>query len=154
MNYIIDLKNVRLTDIPSVGGKNASLGEMLQNLKTLGIKVPNGFAITVDAYYDFIKFNNLNDRIIELVSSITEENILSLRKAGNEVRQLIRNGKFPEDIKTQIQDKYKELSETYGQNMTDVAVRSSATAEDLPDASFAGQQETCGSYLSHRRTGS
>ena len=149
MDYIIDLNQVSLGDINLVGGKNASLGEMLQNLKTLGIKVPNGFAITVDAYYDFIKFNNLNDKIIELVSSITEENILSLRKAGNEVRQLIRNGKFPENIKIQIQEKYKELSETYGQNMTDVAVRSSATAEDLPDASFAGQQET---YLNIRGT--
>ena len=71
MEYIIDLNQVSLGDINLVGGKNASLGEMIQNLKTLGIKVPNGFAITVDAYYDFIKFNNLDEKIIELVSSIT-----------------------------------------------------------------------------------
>jgi len=116
-------------------------------LKTIGIKVPNGFAITVDAYYDFIKFNNLNERIIELVSSITEEDLIKLRRVGLEVRNLIRNGKFPQELKDEIQEKYKELSQTYGQDMTDVAVRSSATAEDLPDASFAGQQET---YLNVR----
>jgi len=147
MDYIIDLNQVSLEDINLVGGKNASLGEMIQNLKTLGIKVPNGFAITVDAYYDFIKFNNLDKKIMDLVSSITEEDIVSLRRAGTEVRQLIRNGQFPDKIKKEIQQKYKELSKTYGQEMTDVAVRSSATAEDLPDASFAGQQET---YLNVR----
>lgn len=147
MKYIIDLNQVSLSDINLVGGKNASLGEMIQNLKTIGIKVPNGFAITVDAYYDFIKFNNLNERIIELVSSITEEDLIKLRRVGLEVRNLIRNGKFPQELKDEIQEKYKELSQTYGQDMTDVAVRSSATAEDLPDASFAGQQET---YLNVR----
>jgi pyruvate,water dikinase len=147
MKYIIDLNKVSLSDINLVGGKNSSLGEMIQNLKTLGIKVPNGFAITVDAYYDFIKYNKLDEKIRELVSSITEEDIVQLRRTGLEVRNLIRNGKFPDDLKNEIQEKYKELSQTYGQEMTDVAVRSSATAEDLPDASFAGQQET---YLNVR----
>jgi pyruvate, water dikinase len=147
MKYIIDLNQVSLKNIDIVGGKNASLGEMIQNLKTLGIKVPNGFAITVDAYYDFIKYNDLDSKIRELVLSITEEDIVQLRRTGLEVRNLIRNGKFPEDLKSEIQEKYKELSNTYSQEMTDVAVRSSATAEDLPDASFAGQQET---YLNVR----
>ena len=108
----------------------------------MGIKVPNGFAITTKAYHDFIKFNNLDDKIIDLVSNLDENNLSELRRVGAEVRQLIRNGKFPEDLQTEIRDKYKLLSETYGQDMIDVAVRSSATAEDLPDASFAGQQET------------
>jgi pyruvate,water dikinase len=142
MKYIINLKEVSLKDINLVGGKNASLGEMIQNIESMGIKVPNGFAITTKAYHDFIKFNNLDDKIIELVSNLDENNLSELRRVGAEVRQLIRNGKFPEDLQTEIREKYKLLSETYGQEMIDVAVRSSATAEDLPDASFAGQQET------------
>lgn len=142
MKYIINLKEVSLKDINLVGGKNASLGEMIQNIESMGIKVPNGFAITTKAYHDFIKFNNLDDKIIDLVSNLDENNLSELRRVGAEVRQLIRNGKFPEDLQTEIRDKYKLLSETYGQDMIDVAVRSSATAEDLPDASFAGQQET------------
>ena len=84
----------------------------------------------------------MDDKIIDLVSNLDENNLSELRRVGAEVRQLIRNGKFPEDLQTEIRDKYKLLSETYGQDMIDVAVRSSATAEDLPDASFAGQQET------------
>mgnify|MGYP003336144286 CR=1 FL=1 len=147
MNYIIDLNGVSLKDIELVGGKNASLGEMIQNLKTLNIRVPNGFAITVDAYYDFIKYNNLDNKIKDLVSSINEDDLITLRRTGLEVRNLIRNGVFPDDLKIQIKEKYQELSSNYGQEMTDVAVRSSATAEDLPDASFAGQQET---YLNVR----
>lgn len=147
MNYIIDLNGVSLKDIELVGGKNASLGEMIQNLKTLNIRVPNGFAITVDAYYDFIKYNNLDNKIKDLVSSINEDDLITLRRTGLEVRNLIRNGVFPDELKIQIKEKYKELSSNYGQEMTDVAVRSSATAEDLPDASFAGQQET---YLNVR----
>lgn len=142
MKYIINLKEVSLKDINLVGGKNASLGEMIQNIESIGIKVPNGFAITTNAYHDFIKFNSLDEKIIELVSNLDENNLSELRRVGAEVRQLIRNGKFPEDLQTEIREKYKSLSETYGQDMIDVAVRSSATAEDLPDASFAGQQET------------
>jgi pyruvate,water dikinase len=142
MKYIINLKEVSLKDINLVGGKNASLGEMIQNIESIGIKVPNGFAITTNAYHDFIKFNSLDEKIIELVSNLDENNLSELRRVGAEVRQLIRNGKFPEDLQAEIREKYKSLSETYGQDMIDVAVRSSATAEDLPDASFAGQQET------------
>ena len=142
MHYTIDLNKVSLKDIGLVGGKNASLGEMLQNIKSLGIKVPNGFAITTDAYHDFIKHNNLDDKINELISGLDDGDLAKLRWAGSETRQLIRNGKFPESLKNEIREKYKELSLSYGQEMIDVAVRSSATAEDLPDASFAGQQET------------
>lgn len=142
MKYIINLKEVSLKDINLVGGKNASLGEMIQNIEAIGIKVPNGFAITTNAYHDFIKYNNLDQKIIDLVSGLDDSNLSELRKVGADVRQLIRNGKFPEELQNEIREKYQELSESYGQNMIDVAVRSSATAEDLPDASFAGQQET------------
>ena len=142
MNYTIDLNQVSLKDINSVGGKNASLGEMIQNIESLGIKVPNGFAITTQAYHDFIKYNNLDEKIVDIVSNLDDSNLSQLRQVGSDVRQLIRNGKFPEPLKSEIRSKYLELSLSYGQEMIDVAVRSSATAEDLPDASFAGQQET------------
>jgi len=142
MKYIIDLKEISLKDINLVGGKNASLGEMIQNINSLGIKVPNGFAITTKAYHDFINYNELSEVIVNLVSGLDDSNLSELRRVGSEVRQLIRNGKFPEELQNEIREKYLELSESYGQTMIDVAVRSSATAEDLPDASFAGQQET------------
>jgi pyruvate,water dikinase len=143
MSYTIDLNLVSLKDINLVGGKNASLGEMIQNLKSLNIKVPGGFAITTDAYFDFIEYNKFNQKITSLVSGLDDSNLTQLREVGSEVRQLIRNGEFPDSLKTEIKQKYLELSHQYGTgDMVDVAVRSSATAEDLPDASFAGQQET------------
>jgi len=142
MNYTIDLNLVSLKDISLVGGKNASLGEMIQNLKSLNIKVPGGFAITTEAYFDFINHNKFNEKITTLVSGLDDGNLTQLREVGSEVRQLIRNGEFPKKLKSEIKAKYLELSNTYGTEMIDVAVRSSATAEDLPDASFAGQQET------------
>lgn len=142
MKYIINLNEVSLKDINLVGGKNASLGEMIQNIESMGIKVPNGFAVTTNAYRDFIDFNGLQEQVVNLVSGLDDGNLPELRRVGAEVRQLIRNGIFPQKIKEEIRERYQQLSESYGQNMIDVAVRSSATAEDLPDASFAGQQET------------
>jgi pyruvate,water dikinase len=142
MNYIINLNEVSLKDINLVGGKNASLGEMIQNIESMGIKVPNGFAVTTKAYRDFIDFNGLQEQVVNLVSGLDDGNLPELRRVGAEVRQLIRNGIFPPKIKEEIRERYMQLSESYGQKMIDVAVRSSATAEDLPDASFAGQQET------------
>ena len=142
MNYIIDLNKVSLKDIALVGGKNASLGEMLQNLKSMEIMVPDGFAINTKGYFDFIDYNNLNQNINSLIGNLDVNDLAQLRTVGLEVRQMIRNGEFPQELKNELKTKYLELSQTYGQNMTDVAVRSSATAEDLPDASFAGQQET------------
>lgn len=142
MNYIINLNDVSLKDINLVGGKNASLGEMIQNIESMGIKVPNGFAVTTNAYRDFIDFNGLQEQVVNLVSGLDDGNLPELRRVGAEVRQLIRNGIFPPKIKEEIRERYMQLSESYGQKMIDVAVRSSATAEDLPDASFAGQQET------------
>lgn len=146
-SYTLDLRDVTLNDIAIVGGKNASLGEMLQNLSTLGVTIPSGFAVTVDAYWDFLKDNNLEASIYRIISEIDMNNLISLRKGGMQIRQLIRNGRFPSAIQYEILSRYNRLSETYGQLATDVAVRSSATAEDLPDTSFAGQQET---YLNVR----
>ena len=145
--YIVPLNSVGLSDLDLVGGKNASLGEMIQNLTSLGIMIPDGFVLTVEAYRVFIEHNNLDASIKEIVGQMDLDNIESLRRTGLKVRQLIKNGKFPADLEEQITEKYLTLSKQYGQDMTDVAVRSSATAEDLPDASFAGQQET---YLNVR----
>lgn len=145
--YILPLDKVGINDIDRVGGKNASLGEMLQNLSSLGIRIPNGFVITVAAYKKFCDFNNLEDKIKKIINAIDYQNIESLRRGGLQVRQLLKNSHFPKDLSEMIIEAYTELSAKYDQETTDVAVRSSATAEDLPDASFAGQQET---YLNVR----
>jgi pyruvate,water dikinase len=141
-DYILPLNAVSINDIDRVGGKNASLGEMLQNLHTLGIQIPDGFVITVAAYRYFVEYNALDKVIEHIVNAIDFDNIESLRRGGQQVRLLIRNGRLPKDMSEVIIDAYSQLSANYQQTFTDVAVRSSATAEDLPDASFAGQQET------------
>lgn len=140
--YILNLSEVQLSDLELVGGKNASLGEMIQNISNLGVNIPNGFAITVNAYKAFIDYNKLDSQIRSLVKKIKKDDLTSLKQIGSEIRSLIKGGVFPQDIKDAIIESYKELSTQYGLENTDVAVRSSATAEDLPDASFAGQQET------------
>lgn len=145
--YLADLHKVGMTDIDQVGGKNASLGEMLQNLTGLGIKIPGGFVVTVAAYREFIKYNKLDDQIRQIINDIKLDDIESLRRGGLQARQLLKNAKFPRNLSDAIIERYYELSQEYDQEITDVAVRSSATAEDLPDASFAGQQET---YLNVR----
>ena len=147
LKLTLPFSEIKMKDILQVGGKNASLGEMIQNLTPLGVEVPDGFAITVDAYRYFIEFNNLSNSIHEIVSQTDVDDVIDLRRNGMKVRQLIREGKFPNDMSEAILKAYKDLSLQYGSDLTDVAVRSSATAEDLPDASFAGQQET---YLNVR----
>lgn len=144
---IVPLNQVGMKDIDLVGGKNASLGEMLQHLTKLGVNIPGGFVITVNAYQEFIHHNNLDEKIRELVKGIDFNSVESLRRAGLQIRNTIRNGRFPASLSREIIDAYYALSKNYDQESTDVAVRSSATAEDLPDASFAGQQET---YLNVR----
>lgn len=139
---IMELSQAGIRDIDLVGGKNASLGEMLQHLTPLGVKIPQGFIITVAGYTRFIRFNNLEERIQEIMQSIKSDDIASLLQGGAAIRQLITRSPFPPEMIDQISDAYDELSERYKQICTDVAVRSSATAEDLPDASFAGQQDT------------
>jgi len=144
---ILQLHQVGMKELDLVGGKNASLGEMLQNLTKLGVNIPGGFVITVNAYDQFIKHNNLDEKIRELVKQIDYSSVESLRRAGLQIRNAIRNGRFPSSLSQEIINCYCQLSKKYEQEGTDVAVRSSATAEDLPDASFAGQQET---YLNVR----
>ncbi|HRE52680.1 MAG TPA: phosphoenolpyruvate synthase [Flavitalea sp.] len=140
--FILDLREVGINDIDIAGGKNASLGEMIQHLSALGVNIPNGFVITVSAYKTFLEYNQLDKSIDRIVQAIDYDNIESLRRGGQQVRQLLKNGRFPREMSEVIIRAYEKLSGNYGQEHTDVAVRSSATAEDLPDASFAGQQET------------
>ncbi|MFA4967929.1 MAG: PEP/pyruvate-binding domain-containing protein, partial [Candidatus Margulisiibacteriota bacterium] len=139
--YLLWFEEIHVKDVPVVGGKNASLGEMITTLKDKGIPVPDGFATTADAYWKFVEFNNIREKMTTLIDEY-RKNPKSLDKVGKAVRQLFLSAEFPEEISRAIVSSYLELSKRYNVKKTDVAVRSSATAEDLPDASFAGQQET------------
>lgn len=140
--YIRWFKNLTIKDIPSVGGKNASLGEMYSKLTKKGIKVPNGFALTAGAYWDFLKSNELDKKIKIILTDLDARNVRALAIAGKRVRELILKADFSKEIREQVKKAYQQLAKQAGRKNIDVAVRSSATAEDLPDASFAGQQET------------
>ena len=130
-----------IADVPIVGGKNASLGEMIRHLIRKGIRIPNGFATTAQAYRRFLEFNGLDAKLRKLFTGLSVEDLNQLRQVGSQARALILEASFPEDLDRAIRDGYARLCDQYGSN-TDVAIRSSATAEDLPDASFAGQHET------------
>ncbi|MCG9886425.1 MAG: phosphoenolpyruvate synthase [Cyanobacteria bacterium] len=132
---------VGIDDIPLVGGKNASLGEMIRQLMPQGVNVPNGFATTAYAYRRFIEAAGLEAKLRAIFADLDVEDVLSLRRCGERARGLLLQTPFPMDLQEAIARAYQELCGRYGSD-TDVAVRSSATAEDLPDASFAGQQET------------
>jgi pyruvate,water dikinase len=140
-NFIKWFEEVGIADVPVVGGKNAALGEMYKNLVPLGVNIPNGFALTADAYRHFFKNTGLDEKIKKILSDLDTKDIRNLQKRGKKVREEILKAKLPEDLDAVISEAYKKLEEKYGKNR-DVAVRSSATAEDLPGASFAGQQET------------
>ncbi len=139
--YVLWFKDLGIEDVPKVGGKNAALGEMYANLVPLGVNVPDGFAITAEAYRHFLLDAGLNAQIEEALKGLNTHDIKDLQRRGLKVRQIILKAELPKDLKESISESYKELCAKYGKN-TDVAVRSSATAEDLPDASFAGQQDT------------
>ena len=139
--YIIWLNQLGINDIDQVGGKNASLGEMIGNLTNLGVKVPGGFATTSEAYREFLEHEGLGNRINEVLDNLDVDNILELGKAGAQIRDWIMSIPLQPEFEQGIDDAYAKLEEEYGTEVT-WAVRSSATAEDLPDASFAGQQET------------
>lgn len=147
--YIIRFSEMGIEDVPKVGGKNASLGEMIRHLKPCGVKIPDGFATTADAYRSFIKANNLEERIRQYLDEYQNGKI-DLDEAGRSIRQLFLKSTFPTPLAESIRKAYMHLSEKFIDKSTkiasepclDVAVRSSATAEDLPQASFAGQQET------------
>lgn len=143
MNYIRPFAEIRLTDISTVGGKNASIGQMISQLSAQGIRIPDGFAITTDAYWYVIDRNGLRRPIQRLLATLGDTYTLEqLQQAGSQLRALIEQATIPDDLARQILAAYDALSQQYGVKTCDVAVRSSATAEDLPTASFAGQQET------------
>jgi pyruvate,water dikinase len=148
MQFIKRFAELGIKDVPLVGGKNASLGEMYRELKGEGIEVPNGFATTAEAYRLYIEHNNLHERIARALGELDTTDVRALAVTGARIRQWVLHGTMPQQMVDEIREAYKELEAEYGDN-TDVAVRSSATAEDLPTASFAGQQET---YLNIRGT--
>lgn len=140
--YIRFFNELGIKDVPTVGGKNASLGEMYSKLVSKGINIPNGFATTASAYEYFMEGAGLKDRIREILKGLDTKDVNDLIKRGAAVRKAILAAKMPKDLEEEIAVAYRRLSKEYKVANVDVAVRSSATAEDLPDASFAGQQET------------
>jgi len=140
--YVLWFKEISKGDVPLVGGKNASLGEMFSKLSRKGIQVPNGFAITAEAFRYYLRFNQIDEKLEEIFEKFDPKSIQSLKETGEKSRQLILKGKFPPDLEKEILENYQKLSRIYNQKNADVAVRSSATAEDLATASFAGQHET------------
>lgn len=147
MEFVRWFETLGIDDIPLVGGKNASLGEMIGSLKSLGVNVPEGFAVSAEGYRLFIRHNAFESSIKEILSHTDIEDVESLKRCGSTIREMMLQGEMPENLTVEIVDAYRELEQRYSMNAVDVAVRSSATAEDLPDASFAGQQE---SYLNVR----
>ncbi|MBW1801197.1 MAG: phosphoenolpyruvate synthase, partial [Deltaproteobacteria bacterium] len=139
--FILWFDDIGIDDVPLVGGKNASLGEMYQHLTSKGVAVPHGFAITAYAYRYLLKHAGVEDDIKEVLADLDTEDMHNLAERGEKCRNIIRNAKFPDDLRDAIIESYQKMEAEYGENVA-VAVRSSATAEDLPDASFAGQQET------------
>lgn len=144
--FVLWFDELGIEDVPLVGGKNASLGEMYRNLVPKGVPIPNGFAITAHAYRHLLKASGAMDTIKGIMEGLDTHDMDNLMERGSRIRALIRNLEIPADLRGAIISAYRKLEETYGKNV-DMAVRSSATAEDLPDASFAGQQET---YLNIR----
>lgn len=140
--FILFFKELSIKDVPKVGGKNASLGEMFVNLSKKGVRIPDGFATTADAYRYFIEKSGLKERIKETLKGLDTHNVRDLMRRGAAIRKMILESEMPRDFKDEIAVAYKTLSAKYKTKNLSVAVRSSATAEDLPDASFAGQQET------------
>ncbi|MEK9186174.1 MAG: PEP/pyruvate-binding domain-containing protein, partial [Patescibacteria group bacterium] len=155
-NFIKQLKDVGIKDVSEVGGKNASLGEMIKNLTLKGVKIPGGFAVTASAYRYFLEKSlianrgtqdvNLENFIKKKIKGLNTRNLKDLSLRGKLIREAIKNAAFPKDLEKEIIKAYQGMEKEYGKN-TDVAVRSSATAEDLPGASFAGEHET---YLNIR----
>ncbi len=138
---VMKFNEIHIADTPIVGGKNSSLGEMFTSLASKGIKVPDGFAITANAFWHFLDSNHLREPLQELMKGLDRVSFSNLNTTGEKARQLILEGIMPADLSAAIISAYKDLC---GKEYEEVAVRSSATAEDLPQASFAGQHE---SYL-------
>ncbi len=139
-DYVLRLDQVGMSDVEKVGGKNASLGEMISQLSTAGIKVPGGYATTAQAFRDFLNAGNLKNKIDDLLSSLDTDDVVALAETGKQIRQWILDSQLQPDLNAAIDHAYQEMAS--GDETMAFAVRSSATAEDLPEASFAGQQET------------
>lgn len=139
MSYVVSFEHLRMTDVDSVGGKNASLGEMISQLAGAGVRVPGGFATTAQAFRDFLKSTQLDTRIANRLSTLDPDDVRDLAAAGSEIRQWIIDTPFPAELEQAVREAFAKLD---SDGKGSFAVRSSATAEDLPDASFAGQQET------------
>lgn len=146
---VVGLEEVGNADVAVVGGKNASLGEMINNLSTTGVNVPGGFATTAEAYREFLAENKIDEKISQRLQNLDVNDVTALAEAGNEIRRWIIDAPLGQRLQDEISSAYHKMEELHGSNVA-VAVRSSATAEDLPEASFAGQQET---YLSIRGVG-
>ncbi len=140
--YVKFFEEISIGDIPQVGGKNASLGEMHQHLAPKGVNLPNGLATTAESYYYFLDQAGIKPEIEEILNGLDAHNIKELKTKGAKIRNLILKSKLPKDFEDEIRHGYRELSQKCGKKNLVVAIRSSATAEDLPNASFAGQQET------------
>ena len=140
---VIAFEELRMHDVEAVGGKNSSLGEMISQLADAGVRVPTGFATTSHAFREFLRENNLEKRIADKLETLNVDDVKALAAAGAEIRQWVTDAPLPAALEADIRRFYDELIKKSGSGIS-VAVRSSATAEDLPDASFAGQQE---SYL-------
>lgn len=141
VNYIRFFEEIGIEDIPLVGGKNASLGEMYQILNPVGVPIPNGFAITAQAYHALLSENNLWDKLHEILDPLEADSVTDLAARGKRARQLLYDAPFPKQLTEQIHHAYQKLSQQF-ETPVSLAIRSSATAEDLPTASFAGQQDT------------
>jgi len=141
-SLILWFNEIGIDDIPLVGGKNASLGEMYQNLTRKGVRVPNGFAVTAYAYQLMLEESDALPKLKAALRGLNVKNVRKLAEAGRKARDIIMHCHFPPELQVAITNAYHKLSKQYKSKTTDVAVRSSATAEDLPEASFAGQQET------------
>jgi pyruvate,water dikinase len=142
VRYVRTFDSLTLDDVPLVGGKNASFGEMIRALRPQRVQVPDGFALTADAYRTLLDGGGVRDRVRAALSGLDPSDVDALRAAGARCRLAVREAPWPPELLRELETAYVELSREYGSDATDVAVRSSATAEDLPTASFAGQQET------------
>ena len=138
---VVPFEALRMTDVESVGGKNASLGEMISQLAHAGVRVPGGFATTAQAFRDFLAFNHLTSRIAKRLTGLNVEDVKALAQCGEEIRHWIESAPLQPALEAAIREAFRSLEAESGGTLS-VAVRSSATAEDLPDASFAGQQES------------
>ena len=143
MSKVLHFRDMTMADVPIVGGKNASLGEMTRELGELGVRVPEGFATTAEAFREYLEFNDLTHTIVEIIDGLDVDDVARLSQVGKKIRDLIQSGTIPPDFEEEIRVSFETLVQrARGSEDVSFAVRSSATAEDLPEASFAGQQET------------